>query len=55
MGSATHTFGKTVYGSDYPLRLYPSKFSEEEMQTIAQAARTFSHADSAANFVRKHT
>ena len=45
---------KTVYGSDYPLRLYPSKFSEEEMQTIAQAARTFSHADSAAKFLSEN-
>lgn len=54
-GNATNTFPeKTVYGSDYPLRLYPSKFSEEEMQTIAQAARTFSHADSAAKFLSEN-
>ncbi len=30
---------KAVYGSDYPLRLYPRKFKTEEMATIADEAR----------------
>lgn len=28
-----------IYGSDYPLRLYPKKFREEEMLTFAEEAR----------------
>lgn len=54
-GFATRTFSeKTVYGSDYPLRLYPSRFAQEEMATIAEAARALSHADSAGKFLSEN-
>ncbi len=31
---------KAIYGTDYPLRLYPKKFKEEEMLTAVEFART---------------
>lgn len=39
-----------IYGSDYPLRLYPRKFKTEEMATIANEARANVPAEFAGKF-----
>ncbi len=39
-----------IYGSDYPLRLYPRKFKIEEMSTILSEAKTNIAQNSFANF-----
>ena len=39
-----------IYGSDYPLRLYPRKFKTEEMATIANEARANVPAEFAGRF-----
>lgn len=42
--------GRTLYGSDYPLRLYPRRFAEEEMATAAAEAAAVVPAESAQKF-----
>ncbi len=37
--SSPHLFGRAIYGTDYPLRLYPKLFACEEMKTSADQTR----------------
>ena len=43
-----------IYGSDYPLRLYPRKFKVEEMKTIVDEAKKNIDKDCAENFFRNN-
>lgn len=43
-----------IYGSDYPLRLYPRKFKVEEMKTIVDEAKTNIDQNCAENFFRNN-
>ncbi len=45
---------RAIYGSDYPLRLYPRKFKVEEMQTIANEARANVPSEHAKKFFEEN-
>lgn len=44
---------RALYGSDYPLRLYPRKFISEEMETVVSEAKAAAPAEFAQSFFRK--
>lgn len=41
---------RALYGSDYPLRLYPRKFISEEMETVVSEAKAAAPAEFAQKF-----
>lgn len=45
---------KTLYGTDYPLRLYPRRFAAEEMKTAADFARSQASEHFAKNLFTKN-